>query len=180
MKFVALVNGVPASGKSALARALADRTGWPLFVLDTVKEALFAHLGVGDRLHNRRFGQASYQAIFAVIGDWPAGSVAIVDAWFGFQPEETLRAHLARAGVDRVAQLWCAAPPEVIGARYLARLAGRAAGHLGAEYAPELIELAKRARPIENFATLTIDTTMAGEITPVVDWVLAQRGRSAP
>ena len=75
MKRVALVNGVPASGKSTLARALAASTGWPVLALDTVKEALFDHLGAGDREHNRMLGRASYQAIFAAIGDFPDGAV---------------------------------------------------------------------------------------------------------
>ena len=177
MKFAVLVNGVPASGKSTVARQLAERTGWPLFALDTVKEALFAHLGTGDRAHNRRFGQASYQAIFALIGDCPEGSAAIIDAWFGFQPEEVLRAHLARAGVTDVAQLWCAAPPEVVGARYLARLGVRASGHLGAEYAPELVALASRAQPLDGFQTLALDTSGPVDLSPAAEWVERVRNR---
>ena len=175
MKFAVLVNGVPASGKSTVARQLAGRTGWPLFALDTVKEALFAHLGTGDRAHNRRFGQASYQAIFAVIGDCPEGGAAIIDAWFGFQPEDVLRTHLAQAGVTDVAQLWCAAPPELIGARYLARLASRPAGHLGAEYAPELVALAARAQPLKGFQTLALDTSAPVDGTLVAEWVMGVR-----
>ena len=49
MKSAVLVNGVPASGKSSIARLVSGATGWPLLGLDTIKEALFAHLGMGDR-----------------------------------------------------------------------------------------------------------------------------------
>ena len=121
MKRVVLVNGVPASGKSTLARLLAADTGWPLLALDTVKEALFAHLGAGDRERNRLLGRASYQAIFAAIGDFPAGATAIVDAWFGFQPREVLVEHLQRAGVERVVEVWLRASPELVAARYAER-----------------------------------------------------------
>jgi predicted kinase len=122
MKSVVLVNGVPASGKSTVARAIARAKGWPLLTLDTVKEALFAHLGTGDRDHNRLLGKASYQAIFSLIRDFPDGTTSVVDAWFGFQPAEALQSHLVLAGAGQVAEVWCHAPPETIGERYRKRL----------------------------------------------------------
>jgi len=73
MKRAVLVNGIPASGKSTVARAISKARGWPLLTLDTVKEAFFAHLGTGDRAYNRTLGKGSYQAIFATIGDFPDG-----------------------------------------------------------------------------------------------------------
>ena len=122
MKRAVLVNGVPASGKSTVARAVSQSKGWPLLTLDTVKEAFFEHLGTGDRDYSRLLGRASYQAIFALIADFPDGATAVVDAWFGFQPVELLRGHLARAGIGQVAEIWCHAPAEIIGERYRARL----------------------------------------------------------
>lgn len=161
MKSAVFVNGVPASGKSSVARAIADQTGWPLLGLDTVKEAFFHHLGTGDRAYNRLLGKASYEAIFALIGSFPDGSHAIVDAWFGFQPAEVLDQHIARGGISRIVEVWCHAPPDVIGARYLSRVAERPQGHLGADYVPELVALAKRARPIGRYPLAEVDTTMA-------------------
>jgi len=157
MKRVVLVNGVPASGKSTLARALAAKTGWPVLALDTVKEALFTHLGGGDREHNRLLGRASYQAIFAAIGDFPDGATAIVDAWFGFQPREVLVGHLRRANIERVVEIWLRAEPEVVGARYAERAERRSGGHPGPEYVPELEELARRAKPLGGFPLIEVD-----------------------
>ena len=157
MKRVVLVNGVPASGKSTLARALAAKTGWPVLALDTVKEALFANLGGGDRERNRLFGRASYQAIFAAIGDFPDGATAIVDAWFGFQPREILVDHLRRAGIERVVEIWLRAEPKVVGARYAERAGRRSDGHPGFEYVPELEALARRAGPLGGFPLIEID-----------------------
>ncbi len=157
MKRAVLVNGVPASGKSTLARSLSRQTGWPLLTLDTLKEALFTHLGVGDREYNRKLGRASYQAMFALIGDFPPRSTVIVDAWFGFQPREVLQSHLALAGVGAVVEVWAHARPETVGARYAARVGARSAGHLGLEYAPELIDLARRAQPLGLFPRLDVD-----------------------
>jgi glucokinase len=174
MKSAVLVNGVPASGKSTVARAVADATGWPLLTLDTVKEAFFARLGTGDRDYSRLLGRASYEAIFALVNDFPGGATVVVDAWFGFQPVEILARLLARAGITQAAELWCHAPADIVGARYAARLATRSAGHLGAGYVPELIDLAKRARPLGIFPVYDIDTEKAYATGDIVAWLRAE------
>jgi glucokinase len=171
MRRIVLVNGVPASGKSTVAEAVAGELGWPLLALDTIKEALFAHLGIGDRDYNRLLGKASYEAIFALIATFPQGSGAVVDAWFGFQPRAVLDAHLARVGAVRIAELWCHAPPETIGARYRARLADRHGGHLGEAYVPELIELAGRATPLGTFPMRAVDTTGPLDAKAIAGWL---------
>ena len=171
MKGAVFVNGVPASGKSTVARTLAQATGWPLLALDTIKEALFHDIGRGDRDHNRMLGRASYRAIFDVIADCPAGARVVIDAWFGFQPRALLDEHVARAGLTRIAQVWCFAPPDVIGARYAARVGARSAGHLGLDYVPELIALAARARPLDGITTLSVDTTKPAP--DIAAWVRA-------
>ena len=159
MKRAVLVNGIPASGKSTVARTISDAKSWPLLTLDTIKEAFFAHLGTGDRDYNRLLGKASYQAIFALIHDFPDGSTVVIDAWFGFQPFEVLQGHLAHAGIGQVAEVWCHAPGDVLGERYRARLNQRHAGHLGESYVPELFELANRAKPLEAYPLFDVDTT---------------------
>lgn len=170
-KRAVLVNGVPASGKSNVARTLADATGWPILALDTVKAPFLAALPPGDRMFNRTLGRASYAAIFDTIAEAPAGTTFIVDAWFGFQPLPVLDDGLDRAGVTAVAELWCTAPPETIGARYLARVPTRAAGHPGAEYVPELIDLAARAAPTGRAPRLDIDTTYPLDLARLTTWL---------
>jgi glucokinase len=171
VKRAVLVNGVPASGKSAVARALADATGWPVLALDAVKDPFLAELGPVDRAANRRLGRASYAALFALLRAAPAGTTAIVDAWFGFQPADVLEAHLAAAGVAETAELWCHAPPETIGARYAARVGARPAGHPGLDYVPELIALAGRARPLGRGPALEVDTTAPPDAGRLRAWL---------
>lgn len=171
MKTAIFVNGVPASGKSTVAVQVAKLTGWPLLALDTVKEALFAQLGTGDRDYNRKLGRASYQAIFAQIADFPPYSGVVIDAWFGFQPREILDAHIARARLQIIGEIWCHAPPEIIGARYAARVQARSGGHLGLDYVPELLTLAGTARPLGDFPKFEIDTSQPVLLHELAAWV---------
>lgn len=170
-KRMVMVNGVPASGKSSVARALADVTGWPILTLDTIKTPFLEVLPPGDRLFNRTLGRASYAAIFDLVRDAPQGSSFIVDAWFGFQPMAVLQEGLSRAGVSDLAEVWCHAPPETIGKRYADRLHTRHPGHPGAAYVPELITLAEQARPTGLAPCLEIDTTRPVQAEPMKDWL---------
>jgi len=174
MKRAVLVNGVPASGKSTVARSIAYRFGWPLFSLDAVKEPFFEHIGVGDREYNRKLGRASYAAIFNVIAECPDDISVVIDAWFGFQPAEILVAHLKRAGLDEILEIWCHAAPEEIAARYRRRVEIRAPGHPGLEYVPELIELAARAHPLDLFPRLDVETSNPADDTAIADWIERQ------
>ena len=171
MKRAVLVNGIPASGKSTVARAISRARNWPLLSLDTIKEALFANLGTGDRDYNRLLGKASYQAVFALIGDFPDHTTVVIDAWFGFQPVEILQTHIAHAGLHQLAEVWCHAPGQVLGERYSSRLDQRHAGHLGASYVPELVELAGRARPLGTYALFEVDTTRRFDAASLLQWL---------
>ncbi len=170
-KRMVMVNGVPASGKSTVARALADATGWPVLTLDTIKNPFLSVLPPGDRLFNRTLGQASYAAIFDLIADAPPGSAIIVDAWFGFQPREVLEQGLATAGVTELAEIWCYAPPDVIGARYATRSVLRPKGHPGADYVPELIALAQNAAPTGLAPCHDVDTTQPLNLSALTQWL---------
>ena len=170
-KRAVLVNGVPASGKSSVARALSAVTGWPVLALDTVKNPFLLALPAGDRPFNRTLGQASSAAIFDIIAEAPPGCTFIVDAWFGFQPLATLMDSIKRAGVDDLAEIWCNAPPKTIGARYLARLGTRPVGHPGADYVPELIQLAGRAKPSGLAPCFDLPTDQPLDMSLLVDWI---------
>lgn len=170
-KRVVLVNGVPASGKSTVARALSERTGWPILALDTIKNPFLEVIEGVDRTFNRTLGKASYKAIWSLVADAPSGTSVIVDAWFGFQPAELLEQYLRDAGVTETAEVWCHAPPDVVVERYASRLDARLPGHPGAAYLPELAELAARAQPLRRGPILEIETTQATDIAPVTAWI---------
>ena len=60
------ITGLPASGKSTLARELARRLHAPLLAKDSIKEPLLDVLGPGDRAHSRRLSDASFAVLFAL------------------------------------------------------------------------------------------------------------------
>jgi glucokinase len=170
-KRLVMVNGVPASGKSRVASALATATGWPVLSLDTIKNPFLEEIQDVDRPFNRKLGRASLKAMFAVLREAPPGTTVIMDAWFGFQPRDFVQALIDDAGIDAIAEIWCSAPPDVIGARYGARSAERLPGHPGPEYVAELIALAARAEPLRFGPVHEVDTTVALDTTDLLQFI---------
>jgi chloramphenicol 3-O-phosphotransferase len=105
-KTVILVNGVPASGKSTVARALAHHFDLPYLSLDGIKEPFMARLDNIDRELNRQLGYAAYQAIWSMVAQAPLRCIYVIDAWFGFQSREQLRQYLREAGVTQALEVW--------------------------------------------------------------------------
>jgi hypothetical protein len=66
-----VVSGLPGSGKTTLARAIASDLELPLLSKDTVKEALFDTLGVGDVEWSKRLGSASVAILFGLAREMP-------------------------------------------------------------------------------------------------------------
>lgn len=177
-KTVILVNGIPASGKSTLARALAQHFGLPYLSLDGIKEPFMAQLDKVDRELNRRLGYAAYQAIWSMVAQAPQRCIYVIDAWYGFQPRELLRQYLREAGVTQVLEVWNQISAKLAAERYAARLGQRSAGHPGAEYLPELRALAERAMPMAIGPVIRVDQALPLEIDRLVDW-LVQHGVGA-
>lgn len=159
MKRAVLVNGIPATGKTSIARAIGARLHVPVLSLDSVKEALFEELGTedGDREYGRALGRASMLAIWSAVAEFPPDAIVVVEAWFRKPPHDVVLRGLERAGIERWVEVWCHASPDILAARYAART--RHPGHPPASYATELAELAGVAEPMAIAPCLTVDTT---------------------
>ena len=105
-KTAILINGIPASGKSTITRLLAETFSLPVLTIDGIKEPFMARLAPVDRPMNRQLGCAAYEVIWSIVGASPASMVWLIDAWFGFQPRETLQRLLQQAGVEQVIEVW--------------------------------------------------------------------------
>jgi predicted kinase len=120
-----LVGGWPGSGKSAVARVLADELRLPLLAKDEIKEALAAALGRPETVpQSRRLGRAAVIVMLRVARRCPG---AVMDStWFDYTRP------LLAALPGRLVEVRCTVPREVARARYHGRAAGRHPGHLDA------------------------------------------------
>lgn len=173
MRRAVLVNGVPATGKTSVARAIGARLHLPVLSLDSIKEALFEELGTGDgdREYGRALGRASMLAIWSIVAEFPPDAAVVVEAWFRKPPHDVVLRGLERAGIERWVEVWCHASPAVLAERYASRT--RHPGHPPASYAAELAELALVVQPMALGDVLSVDTSDFGsvDLDAIASWV---------
>lgn len=117
---VVIIGGAAASGKSTLARRIADELRLPLISRDSLKESLMDSLGSPDRTRSRELGAASYGMLITVVNLLlDAGVGAVVESNFSHGRSETdLRAFLGRA---KAVQIHCETSHGEVRRRYRAR-----------------------------------------------------------
>lgn len=157
-----VVSGPPGSGKTTLARALAEALGRPLIAKDTIKDALMTVLPVPDVPASRAIGTASVAALLAVAAQVPGAVLESV--W-----------HRGRALGDlgalpgKVVKVFCHCDEAVAARRYARRAGGRAAGHFDAERMAGEIWNDEVARPVAGgWPVIEVDTTGPVEPGPLI------------
>ncbi|MFJ5231307.1 AAA family ATPase [Kitasatospora sp. NPDC088391] len=174
-RVVVLVNGMPAAGKTTLARALGRRLGLPLFSKDAIKEAHAGVLGAQppdgrpQREWNRQLGAAASAAMWALLADAPGGAV-LDSTWPAAETWEYVRGGLLEAGVDRPLQIWCEVPVEVARRRHELRHPTRHPLHGASPDVEEWYGRWARATPLPLARTRRVDTARPVDLDALAEW----------
>ena len=116
-----ILSGLPASGKSTVARALQGAFPYPILEKDRIKECLFDTLGFQSHAEKRRLDAAAARILLHVAEELlTAGGSVILDNNFDTAAGEALRTLQSRLG-PRSVTLLLTADEEVLYERYLAR-----------------------------------------------------------
>lgn len=114
-----LVYGAPATGKTTLAQTLAETLGLPLIRKDQIKELLFDTLGYGTRELSERYGQAARSLLYDILArNVRAGVPAVYEATFNPAEDAAALAQLFSSHTATGIEVFCTAPPAVIGVRF--------------------------------------------------------------
>jgi predicted kinase len=156
-----IVHGLPASGKTTLAKWLAQKLGWPIIHKDDVKEILFDTLGWSDRAWSRKLGVATIELLFHVVElQLAAGASFMVEC--NFKPElasARIRAILHKTNAHCV-QVLCHADGRLRLQRFMARQ--RHPGHVDGELTQDMADVwaAEQLAPLDLDApVIALDTT---------------------
>jgi predicted kinase len=154
-----LVTGMPSSGKTTLAHALADALHLPLITKDDIKERLFDNLGWSDRPWSRKLGYATYEIMFYVIESLISKHISLV-AESNFVPQSTAEFLLGLQARHhfRPAIVECIALAEELKARWRQRAEQslRHPGHLDAATMDEFLDLVQRHTGPDGYARLGV------------------------
>jgi predicted kinase len=165
LPMVIVVNGLPATGKTTLARRLATELRLPLLAKDIIKETLFETLGWSDREWSRRLGGATMALLYRVFEEQlRAGQPCIIESNF-YPDRDTERFRdLAELHLFIPFQILCVSDGPALYVRYCerARSPERHPGHVETHNLTEHRELLLRGRiePLTIGGTLyELDTT---------------------
>lgn len=174
---IVLISGPPASGKTTIARPLAEALGFALLTKDDIKESLFTSLNgpADDPAYSRQIGAAAMDLLWALAPHCPQ---VVLEANFRtrspFERME-LAAILHRTGA-RLVEIHCRIPLEEAARRFAQR--ARDERHHPAHALKEisLEQLSEYADPFALGPVVEVDTMQAVDVPALISQVRALLG----
>lgn len=172
-----LVNGLPGSGKTTLARSLSRRLALPLISKDVIKEAYSDVFGIATRQGTDRsdweaaHGAAASETMWALAADAPGG--AILESWWPCDRAQYVEAGLRRAGITSPMTVLCDVPFDLARQRFIQRVKDglRHPIHRDtadpADYERDWIH----SEPLTVGPVLRVDTGREVDLEVIVKWI---------
>ena len=92
-----LVTGIPAAGKSTMAKVMSEKLKLPVISKDTIKELLFDNVGFQSRAEKVKLGIASMEIMYYVAGQlMKAGQPFILENNFEYSSEHGMKTLLEK------------------------------------------------------------------------------------
>lgn len=127
---IIILAGMPATGKSTLARHLQQEFGYPILEKDYIKEGLFDTLGFADYAGKRALDVAANEVLLRMMDAMAkAGASVIVDNNFDMESAKKLEVFLRENNCGCVT-VFMTGDPQVLYQRYVQR-DSQGARHLG-------------------------------------------------
>lgn len=126
-----IVNGLPGTGKTTLAKQLAHDVSLPLFSRDGIYETLSDAFACDATGFKPLIGSASYRVLFYIVGSViAAGQGLIIEGFFGRPNLRTAEFRTLKRRHDfEPLQIMCKADGSVLLERFLARSSSRGRHH---------------------------------------------------
>ena len=156
-----IVNGHPATGKTTLAREIAESLSLPLLTKDDLKERLFDVLGASDVEASRALGRAAWELLYLSADTLlTARKSLIIEGNFYPESADPWVTAMERRHGHLTVQVMLHTEPDELLHRYRER-AGRHPAHMDAYRVRDVAAAAtRRLRPlVVNGPTIEIDTT---------------------
>jgi predicted kinase len=166
---IVLISGAPASGKTTVARPLAERLGFALLTKDDIKETLYVALrgAPGDVEFSHTIGSAAMELLWSLAPHCPA---VVLEANFRTRSpseREKVAALLAQPDTQLV-EVYCRIPREEASRRFFerARLERHHPAHALAAMSPE--RMMEYEEPFALSPVIEVDTTHPVDIDTLV------------